>query len=29
MNEIVGPIYHAFACDPDQNWRGNHGKTHF
>lgn len=21
MNEIVGPIYHAFACDPDQNWR--------
>lgn len=22
MNEIVGPIYHAFACDPDQKWRG-------
>jgi hypothetical protein len=21
MNEIVGPIYYAFACDPDQNWR--------
>lgn len=23
MNEIVGPIYHAFACDPDHSWRGN------
>ncbi|XP_015112066.1 TBC1 domain family member 13 [Diachasma alloeum] len=21
MNEIVGPIYHAFACDPDAKWR--------
>lgn len=21
MNEIVGPIYHAFACDPDPTWR--------
>ncbi|XP_015596407.1 TBC1 domain family member 13 isoform X1 [Cephus cinctus] len=21
MNEIVGPIYHAFACDPDHQWR--------
>ncbi|XP_058793517.1 TBC1 domain family member 13 isoform X1 [Phymastichus coffea] len=21
MNEIVGPIYYAFACDPDQKWR--------
>ncbi|XP_046736531.1 TBC1 domain family member 13 isoform X1 [Diprion similis] len=21
MNEIVGPIYHAFACDPDWQWR--------
>ncbi|KAH0955330.1 hypothetical protein HN011_003928 [Eciton burchellii] len=21
MNEIVGPIYHAFACDPDPIWR--------
>ncbi|KAK0180939.1 hypothetical protein PV327_003268 [Microctonus hyperodae] len=21
MNEIVGPIYHAFACDPDASWR--------
>lgn len=21
MNEIVGPIYHAFACDPDPMWR--------
>ncbi|XP_034936802.1 TBC1 domain family member 13 [Chelonus insularis] len=21
MNEIVGPIYHAFACDPDPKWR--------
>lgn len=21
MNEIVGPIYHAFACDPDLTWR--------
>lgn len=24
MNEIVGPIYHAFACDPDQKWRGKY-----
>lgn len=24
MNEIVGPIYHTFACDPDQSWRGNY-----
>lgn len=21
MNEIVGPIYHTFACDPDPTWR--------
>ncbi|XP_014225297.1 TBC1 domain family member 13 [Trichogramma pretiosum] len=21
MNEIIGPIYYAFACDPDQKWR--------
>lgn len=21
MNEIIGPIYHAFACDPDSTWR--------
>ncbi|XP_073975861.1 TBC1 domain family member 13 isoform X3 [Rhodnius prolixus] len=21
MNEIVGPIYHVFACDPDHAWR--------
>jgi hypothetical protein len=21
MNEIIGPIYHAFACDPDVNFR--------
>ncbi|KAL1117160.1 hypothetical protein AAG570_004487 [Ranatra chinensis] len=21
MNEIIGPIYHAFACDPDPEWR--------
>ncbi|XP_011505003.1 PREDICTED: TBC1 domain family member 13 isoform X2 [Ceratosolen solmsi marchali] len=21
MNEIVGPIYYSFACDPDQKWR--------
>jgi hypothetical protein len=23
MNEIIGPIYHAFACDPDVNFRGD------
>lgn len=22
MNEIVGPIYHTFACDPNPQWRG-------
>lgn len=22
MNEIIGPIYHAFACNPDINFRG-------
>jgi hypothetical protein len=22
MNEIVGPIYYTFACDPDLGWRG-------
>jgi hypothetical protein len=22
MNEIVGPIYYTFACDPDLDWRG-------
>ncbi|XP_024081658.1 TBC1 domain family member 13 isoform X2 [Cimex lectularius] len=21
MNEIIGPIYHVFACDPDISWR--------
>lgn len=21
MNEIIGPIYHAFACDPTTEWR--------
>lgn len=25
MNEIIGPIYYAFASDPDASWRGeNH-----
>jgi hypothetical protein len=23
MNEIIGPIYHAFASDPDVNFRGD------
>ncbi|KAG8301968.1 hypothetical protein J6590_041404 [Homalodisca vitripennis] len=23
MNEIIGPIYYAFACDPSTEWRGN------
>ncbi|XP_013409709.2 TBC1 domain family member 13-like, partial [Lingula anatina] len=23
MNEIMGPIYHTFACDPRQDWREN------
>lgn len=27
MNEIVGPIYHAFACDPDHTWRGVYYNT--
>lgn len=22
MNEIIGPIYYAFACDPRPEWRG-------
>lgn len=22
MNEIIGPIYYAFACDPRADWRG-------
>ena len=22
MNEIIGPIYYTFACDPDLDWRG-------
>lgn len=22
MNEIIGPIYHAFACDPNPAFRG-------
>lgn len=22
MNEIIGPIYYAFATDPRQEWRG-------
>lgn len=27
MNEIIGPIYHAFACDPDVSFRGNISMT--
>lgn len=22
MNEIIGPIYYSFACNPDSEWRG-------
>lgn len=22
MNEIIGPIYYTFACNPDLDWRG-------
>lgn len=28
MNEIVGPIYHTFACDPDHTWRGVYYNVH-
>jgi hypothetical protein len=27
MNEIVGPIYYTFACDPDLDWRGKQQVT--
>nr|CAD7574575.1 unnamed protein product [Timema californicum] len=23
MNEIIGPIYYSFACNPDSEWRGH------
>lgn len=22
MNEIIGPLYYVFACDPESEWRG-------
>lgn len=28
MNEIIGPIYYAFASDPDYSWRGKLGKVY-
>lgn len=29
MNEIIGPIYYTFACDPDLSSRGNLKKNIF
>jgi hypothetical protein len=29
MNEIIGPIYYTFACDPNLDWRGKDEVTEY